>query len=375
MLSAVCAAVLMLSSSPYASAENREKKDVVFHDATEFRIGGKAVEKTLSPYDRLPASYETTTRKELWRLGRNTAGLYVRFRTDSPVICAKWKSRSGNVMSHMAPSGIRGLDLYFLEDGTWHFAGTGRPDKSSLVTEAVLARDMDRKPREWMLYLSLYDGIESLEIGVDPSSSIGVPQTDSPRSGSPIVMYGSSILQGGCVSRPGMLETSLIERALDIEVVNLGFSGNALLDMDIAQLMASVEKPALYVLDYVPNSRAGRIAESGEAFFRVLRDAHPDVPVIFVEKPNYPTELSDNSVREETAARNNAQRALYEKLRKAGEKRIWYVPADNLLDAAGEGTVDGTHFTDLGVTYYAAALLPVIRKALKSSPNRPAGLK
>ena len=33
-----------------------------------------------------------------------------------------------------------------------------------------------------------------------------------------------------------------------------------------------------------------------------------------------------------------------------------------------EGTVDGNHFTDLGVTYYVNAILPTIKKALKASP-------
>lgn len=219
-----------------------------------------------------------------------------------------------------------------------------------------------------MIYLSLYDGVTSLEIGIDKSSFIGKPQVDSPRRGCPIVMYGTSILQGGCVSRPGMAHTSLLERALDIEVINLGFSGNALLDLDIARLMASVEKPALYVLDNAPNCSADRINERSEAFFRVIRDAHPDVPVVIVEHPLYPTMRLNNYAREDITARNNAQKAFYEKLRKAGEKRIYYVSADKLLDEMKEGTVDGNHFTDLGVTYYVNAILPTIKKALKASP-------
>ena len=167
-----------------------------------------------------------------------------------------------------------------------------------------------------------------------------------------------------------MVNTSLIERALDIEVINLGFSGNALLDLDIAQLMASVETPALYVLDNAPNCKADRIEAHSVEFFRVLRDAHPDVPVVIVEHPLYPTMRLNNAEREDIIARNNAQKAFYEKLRKAGEKRIYYVPGDKLLDEMKEGTVDGDHFTDLGVTYYAKALLPTIKKALKASPNK-----
>ena len=368
LLATLVASVTMLAMAFVANAGQPENDELVFYNATEFEIGGKATKETLTPFDRLPASYEKTTRPELWRHGHHSAGIYVRFRTDSPIIKARWTSLYGAQMSHMAPSGIRGIDLYVLDGGKWYFTGVGRPAKNDKTTEYVLVKNMDRKEREYMIYLSLYDGVTSLEIGIDKSSFIGKPQVDSPRRGCPIVMYGTSILQGGCVSRPGMAHTSLLERALDIEVINLGFSGNALLDLDIARLMASVEKPALYVLDNAPNYSADRINERSEAFFRVIRDAHPDVPVVIVEHPLYPTMRLNNYAREDITARNNAQKAFYEKLRKAGEKRIYYVSADKLLDEMKEGTVDGNHFTDLGVTYYVNAILPTIKKALKASP-------
>lgn len=79
----------------------------------------------------------------------------------------------------------------------------------------------------------------------------------------------------------------------------------------------------------------------------------------------------NHAEREDIIARNNAQKAFYETLRRAGEKRVYYVSGDKLLDEMKEGTVDGVHFTDLGVTYYAKALLPTIKKALKASPNKP----
>ena len=137
--------------------------------------------------------------------------------------------------------------------------------------------------REFMLYLSMYDGVKSIEIGVDKGAYIEQPAVNSPSQEKPIVMYGSSILQGGCASRPGMAFTNIISRETDRTVFNLGVSGNALLDMEIAELMASVKDPGLFILDYVPNSKAERIREAGEEFFRIFREAHPDVPIIFVE--------------------------------------------------------------------------------------------
>ena len=107
------------------------------------------------------------------------------------------------------------------------------------------------------------------------------------------------------------------------------------------------------------------IDENGEAFFRVIRDAHPDVPVIFVEDVIFPFSVFDNRILKEVTKKNDAQKRLFAKLKKAGEKRIFYVSAEGMIGDDGEATIDGTHFTDLGMMRYVDHLMPVIRKALK----------
>ena len=219
--------------------------------------------------------------------------------------------------------------------------------------------------REYMLYLSLYDGVDSLEIGVDEGAVVEMPAVASPSREKPVVMYGTSILQGGCASRPGMAHTNIIGRCLDREVINLGFSGNALLDFEIAELMASVPDPGVFVLDYVPNASAGMIDEKGERFFRILRDSHPDVPIVFIEDPEFPHSVFDASIRAEIEQKNRAQRALYERLRKSGERRLYYIGSKGMIGDDGEATVDGIHFTDLGMERYVSHVLPVLKKALR----------
>jgi lysophospholipase L1-like esterase len=162
-----------------------------------------------------------------------------------------------------------------------------------------------------------------------------------------------------------MAHTNIIGRRLDREVINLGFSGNALLDMEIAELMASVEDPGLFVLDYVPNATAQAIDEIGEKFFRIIRDAHPDVPVVFIEDVIFPYTIFENKMLEEVTTKNEAQRRLYDKLKKSGEKRIYYIEAEGMLGDDGEATVDGLHFTDLGMMRYVEHVLPTLKKALR----------
>ena len=71
--------------------------------------------------------------------------------------------------------------------------------------------------------LPLYNGTKSLEIGVPKDASFTpIP----PRTIKPILFYGTSITQGGCASRSGMSYQAILGRILNIDFVNLGFSGN-----------------------------------------------------------------------------------------------------------------------------------------------------
>lgn len=93
-----------------------------------------------------------------------------------------------------------------------------------------------------MLYLSMYSGIDSLEIGIDEGSVIRAPAVESPRSDSPVVMYGTSILQGRRLAREWR-STSILGRKLDREVINLGFSGNTRHeDYEIAESISPVSR-------------------------------------------------------------------------------------------------------------------------------------
>lgn len=347
--------------SLFASAVSAQ--ETVYTDASAFPVYGKVTDATDTRYERLPSTLEGVSRDPVWYLGRHSAGLFIRFRSNSTSIHARWESTFNNTMTHMTDTGTKGLDLYALVDGKWRHVCSAQPQGKT--SERKIIANMDPVEREYMLYLSLYDGVSSLEIGVDEGALLAPPAVDRPSREKPVVMYGTSILQGGCANRPGMAHTNIISRRLDREVINLGFSGNALLDMEIAHLMASVEDPGLFVLDYAPNAWDYLIDEQGEAFFRVIRDAHPDVPVIFIEDVIFPHSIFDKRILEEVTRKNNAQKRLFRKLLDSGEQRIYYIGADGMIGDDGEATVDGTHFTDLGAMRYVEHVLPTIIKALE----------
>ena len=337
-----------------------------WYDAANLPLYGKARQDTKELYERLPAEFEGRSRDAVWYLGRNSAGLYVRFSSNASAIWLRWSAKFGNDMNHQTLTGTRGLDLYVLTDkGEWRFMASGRPTLDSKDCEQKVIGAMEPKWREYMLYLPLYDGLTKLEIGVDREAVVEAPKVDLPRCDKPIVMYGTSILQGGCANRPGMAHTSILSRRFNREVINLGFSGNALLDLEIAELMASVEDPAIFVFDYVPNAYDYLIREKGEQFFRIVRDAHPDVPILFLEDPYFGHYEYDAGIKAEVDKKNAAQWELFCKLKKQGEKNIWYLKSDDMVGHDNEAFVDGIHFTDLGMMRYADWLAPHIRKHMK----------
>ena len=75
-----------------------------------------------------------------------------------------------------------------------------------------------------------------------------------------------------------MAYTNIISRRLNRECINLGFSGNALLDLEVAKVIAEVDA-RVFVLDFVPNASAEQMKERMEAFYHIIRSKHLDTPV------------------------------------------------------------------------------------------------
>ena len=337
----------------------------VYHDASAFPLLGKISEATETRYERLPAKLKGTSRDPVWELGKNTAGLAIRFCSNSQRISVKWETLHNGVMNHMAQTGSKGLDLYCLENGTWTYVNTARP--TGKKSEATLISNMVKKERELMLYLPLYDGIVSLEIGIDSLAYIGLPKVDLPSRSKPVVVYGTSITQGGCASRTGMAHTNILSRRLNREIINLGFSGNGLLDEEIAELMAECDA-SLYIIEY-GNCTAEQITGRTEKFYRILRNKRPDTPVIFLENPEFTHIQFDLATKERISERNKALQAVFNDLKAKKEKNIWLIHTAGHIGTDSEATVDGVHLTDLGFLRHADFMYPKIKKIICSSGN------
>lgn len=343
------------------------QNDIVWHDplagfdtGTDYVHGRGFV---LNNYARLPESAQPVVREAVWSLAQNSAGLYLRFTTDSPDITVQYTVAGGHAMPHMPATGVSGVDLYNGRgERCWGSYSFGEP-------VVYTYRDLPDTATgtEYTLYLPLYNTVRRLKIGVRTGSEFEfLPVADTTVVEQlPIVVYGTSIAQGACASRPGMAWTNLLQRRSGREVVNLGFSGNGKLEPEVIDLVAAIPA-ALYVVDcmpnmYVPEDSTYTLVANAVRQFRRLR---PETPILLVEHPGYANRLTNAAKRGEDLRADAGLRRAYTDLQREGIKGLYYL-SRRKIDLPTEGMVDYIHPSDFGMAAYADAYLKSIRKILK----------
>ena len=288
-------------------------------------------------------------------LSPHTAGGQVRFRTDSGSFQLKGTLRATGGMDHMAFTGSAGFDLYLKCDGVWKCFGVTRTDHSVLDFSAEIVNGVRREMRDVIIDFPLYNGVNSLAIGLDEDAAIEEPTPFS--GGATIVWYGTSIQQGGCASRPGMAASNIVSRLLDRQVINLGFSGNGKGEPEIAQMMASIPDVGMYIIDYTWNVDNEWLKATLPSLLDIIREKRPDVPILLMGptpgRHNF-QELDNDWLRKQNLTmRDEAIRRI-----KAGDARISYFDAleNSLGDDFWECAVDGVHLTDMGFYRLSQAL-------------------
>ena len=358
--------VLVLSSVASLSAQ-----EVDWTDLHQLTVEGQgwAGDDLAHPFDRLPATAKDTVRPAVWGLSQHSAGICARFVTDAPEIHAEWKLTSSRLaMPHMAATGVSGLDLYVLvpgkdkkSEGQWKWLASGQPRAQSNKTKLVSG--LTSEPREYLLYLPLYNGVTEVRVGVPSSHSLKAAPSRPATHQRPIVFYGTSITQGGCASRPGMVHTSILGRWLHRPVINLGFSGNGKMEAEVLKYMGQLDA-AVFVIDCLPNMSATEVSKRTVPMVRYLREKHPKTPILLVEDRNYSNAFLIDSKRQRNATSQQALREAYQSLRADGVANLHYLEGDDLLGDDNEGTVDSSHPTDLGFWRQAVAFQKVLREIL-----------
>lgn len=350
----------LLGLANQLSAQEKNEAEVVWQDVKDWPIEGRGWPKAerLRFFDRFPSKAKETLRAPVWNLSQHSAGMAVRFRSDAERIHLRYKLLNpGLAMPHMPATGVSGVDLYARDGKRWRWVGATKPTKQNVTTS--LAANLDPGEREYLAYLPLYNGVETMAFGVEKGAKL----EPLPARGKPVVFYGTSITQGACASRPGMCHTAILGRLLDRETLNLGFSGNGRMELEVADLLAELDAAA-YVIDCLPNITGDAVAERTAPLVHRIRKDRPDTPIILVEdRTNANAWIKQGARDRHEYSRDKLQQA-FEQLKHSGVQHLHYIEGATLIGKDGDGTTDGSHPNDLGFARQARAMLPVLKAAL-----------
>ena len=336
---------------------------VDWHDVTKWGVEGRGWgdQERKRWFDRLPAKAEGKVTPAVWSLSRDSAGMMVRFKTDAKSIHARYTLSKTNIaMPHMPATGVSGLDLYARNDkGEWKWVQVTRP--SSAKVEAMIISDLAPGLREYAAYLPLYNGTESLDIGVPAGAKF---EGLAPRAEKPIIFYGTSITHGACASRPGMVHTAILGRRFDRPVINIGFSGNGRMDAAVGELLTEIDA-AVYVIDCLPNMQPADVAAKCVPLVKQLRAARPNTPIVLVEDRRFTNDWITPAKKRFHDDNHAALRKAFEQLKSDGVTGLHYIAGDHLYGDDTEGATDASHANDLGFMRQSDIFEPVLRTALK----------
>ncbi len=329
-----------------------------------FGLYGIFFDKERNCYARMPHSVSKTVSQAVDILSTTTAGGRIRFSTDSQKIgvAIRWEYRikMGN-MNAIAASGFALLEE--TEEGV-RFIRCFRPsvtgDESGFFEVLDIDRDYhyeEKKIRNFILYCPLYnDAVRDIQVLLEEKAIVS--EGRKYKEVLPIVYYGSSITQGGCVSRPDNAYQVFIERWTNTDFINLGFSGNAKGEKEMAEYIADLPC-SVFVFDYDHNApTVEHLQDTHYPFYKIFREKNPTTPIIFMSKPCFNRSLKGTDERFEVI------KTAYSRAQKEGDENVYLIDGRSMFDEGirANCVADSSHPNDLGHFAMANALYSIIKK-------------
>ena len=327
-----------------------DKDDIRFYNVDEepFKVYG--IFRENGKYRRMPEAVAKSVSEGVYALHANTAGGRVRFVTDSPYVAIHVKLGKVERFPHFALTGSAGFDVY----------ADGQPVKTYFPPVDVIDGYegvfdfLDIREREININFPLYTDVIELYIGLQENAAV---KEASPYVNTlPVVYYGSSITQGGCASRPGMSYQEIVSRKLNLDYVNLGFSGSARAEDEMIDYIKGLDMAA-FVYDYDHNApTVEHLKDTHSKMFEAIRSEQPDLPIIIMNRPRL--ELGSAEMQ-----RKEIIQATYNNALAKGDKNVYFIDNEKLCELCGSnGLADTCHPSDFGFNSMAVAVSEVIEK-------------
>lgn len=333
-------------------------EEFVFYPYTQFELEGFPWYETDKKLYRLPVSIMPKLEEARREISKSSGGGCIRFKSDTKKLALKVTYEKRRHSPGMPQVSDAGFDLYIKENGKWIFINMFRPDVKD--TELNMTRELftDGEMHEFALYLPLYSLPDKIGIGFEVGARVSA-DVDKRRIEKPILFYGSSVTNGGCVARPSTTYSATIARKLDAPLVNMGYSGNCQGEPEIAEAIAELDL-AMFVSEFDHNMKTPEVlAERHGRFIDIIREKNPTLPIILMTRPFF-VEYR----REHTQQMMNVIKAKYEAMVANGDKNVYFISGMDIFDMEDryDYCIDGVHPTDLGNRVMGMKILELIEK-------------
>ena len=332
----------------FALTSTVKREGLTYHDANTLSVHGVYYEDGL--FRRMPEDVAFSVSENTGLISRECAGGRVRFVSDSPYVAIYVKYRAVSKVTSYSNTATLGFDLYAND----RYVGAYVP-LNDTETEFESVLDIPYAGENvYTVNFPICSQIEALYIGVKDGCVLKTAPTYA--LSTPIVYYGSSITQGSSASRPGTTYENIISRALNADYINLGFWGNARGEEKMAEYIAGLKMSA-FVYDYDYNSpNAEHLQSTHETFFKIIRKAQPNLPIIICSAPRY-------YFMEENEKRLEIVRTTYENAVKAGDKNVAFLSGKEMMkDVKDVAFADTVHPTTVGFMEMAKHIQAALKR-------------
>lgn len=342
-----------------AYAADIPDKDLVWIDGSQLPLEGRGFKDAGEDvYRRLPAAVrEKPDIADIKEMGKSAAGINFRFKTDSDLMRIRWSLPRNPPYSWGSVNSLAGagIDVYSWFSGHgWQFwfnkAPTGRTNTLDVVW---------RPDRACTVYLPTFTGIESFSIGIKKGKTISKARPHA--VGKPVVVYGTSMVNGFSSSRPGLLWTSILGRLIDAEIINQGYSGNGKMEESMLEFMAGIDAAAYCFLNCGEQFPLETMRKVFPPFIERLHKRRPSVPIVMGEYYYLqgPYAYSFGNKKRDYIADLVAE---FKESDREFWKNLYIVRMEDMTTT--DATVDTAHLSDIGAQKMAEAFAAVLRRAL-----------
>ncbi|MCQ2742221.1 MAG: GDSL-type esterase/lipase family protein [Bacilli bacterium] len=336
--------------------EKNEAKNMVLLGEESFSLFG--LFKTKKGYSRINPKSLRQMPPNIKALSRNTTGGRICFSTTSRYIHLKAKMPLF-VFPQVSEVSASGFDMIVKDGDKVYTKLLPQPYQKRNKGDYSYTADLkNNESKDIILNFPLFNSPTSVEIWVEEGKET--------RPYNPYLLnrklcfYGSSITHGVAVSRPSNTFANQVSLQSGCDYVNLGFSGNAKGEMEMAKYIASLNSD-IVVIEYDHNSSLEELKERHYPFVKYIKEHMPNSHIIVMSRPDYHGSEEDK----------HRLMAIKTTCRKLKDEKIHFLDGSKIYKPLEEDrcSVDGTHPNDIGSLLIQRRLLRIMEGILNGKDS------